>query len=133
VERVDLVDRYHRPFGHLVHVERGVVFRSIGVYRRRRRRADRHLRASPACNQILQATLIESWNGSVWSIVPSPNTSDNQPNYLTAVSCSGSTACTAVGIDAVDGLENQTLMESWNGSVWSIIPSPNTSSIQNKP
>ena len=67
----------------------------------------------------------------MWSIVPSPNTSDNQPNYLTAVSCSSSTACTAVGIDAVDGVENQTLIESWNGSVWSIVPSPDTSSIQN--
>ena len=82
-------------------------------------------------NGSLDHTLIESWNGSVWSIVPSPNTPDNQPNYLTAVSCSSSTACTAVGIDAVDGAEDQTLIESWNGSVWSIVPSPDTSSIQN--
>ena len=82
-------------------------------------------------NGALNQTLIESWNGTAWSIVPSPNTPDNQPDSLTAVSCSSSTACTAVGIDAVDGLENQTLIESWNGSVWSIVPSPNTSSIQN--
>jgi hypothetical protein len=85
-----------------------------------------HAGSSPA-----ETTLIESWNGSMWSIVPSPNTSDNQPNYLTGVSCSSSTACITVGVDAVDGLENQTLIESWNGSVWSIVPSPNTSSIQN--
>ncbi len=76
-------------------------------------------------------TLIESWNGSAWSIVPSPDTPDDQPNVLTGVSCSSSMNCTAVGIDAVDGLEDQTLIESWNGSVWSIVPSPDTSSIQN--
>jgi hypothetical protein len=40
-------------------------------------------------------TLIESWNGSAWSIVPSPNAS--QINLLLGVSCSSSSACTAVG------------------------------------
>ena len=82
-------------------------------------------------NGSLDQTLIESWNGSVWSIVPSPNTSDDQPNYLTGVSCSSSVSCTTVGVDVVDGLANQSLIESWNGSVWSIVPSPDTSSIQN--
>ena len=76
-------------------------------------------------------TLIESWNGSAWSIVPSPNTSDIQTNYLSGVSCNSSTACTAVGDFVGDSMYDQTLIESWNGSVWSIKPSPNTSSNQN--
>ena len=54
----------------------------------------------------------------------SPNTSDNQPNYLTGVSCSSSVSAPAVGVDVVDGLADQSLIESWNGSVWSIVPSP---------
>ena len=71
-------------------------------------------------------TLIESWNGSAWSIVPSPNTSPSQDNFLKAVSCSSPSACTAVGFYS----NAQTLIESWNGSAWSIVPSPNTSPTQ---
>ena len=44
-----------------------------------------------------EQTLIESWNGSAWSIVPSPNTSPSEVNLLLGVSCSSSSACTAVG------------------------------------
>jgi Domain of unknown function DUF11 len=71
-------------------------------------------------------TLIESWNGSVWSIVPSPNTSATVANILSAVSCSGPSNCTAAGY-AWGGTFRRTLIEAWNGSVWSIVPSPNTS------
>jgi hypothetical protein len=71
-------------------------------------------------------TLIESWNGSAWSIVPSPDTSPTQDNFLKAVSCSSPSACTAVGFYS----NAQTLIESWNGSAWSIVPSPNASTTQ---
>ena len=50
-------------------------------------------------------TLIESWNGSAWSIVPSPNAS--QINLLLGVSCSSSSTCTAVGYYG----SSQTLIE----------------------
>jgi hypothetical protein len=72
---------------------------------------------------VLQ-TLTESWNGSTWSIVPSPDVSTSEDNKLDGVSCSGPTDCTAVGYDntAVGG---ETLVESWNGTAWSIVPSPN--------
>ncbi len=70
-------------------------------------------------------TLIESWNGTAWSVVPSPNhrTGDNS---LNGVSCLSPTSCIAVG--SYDKNETQyvaTLVESWNGSLWSIVPSPN--------
>jgi hypothetical protein len=68
-------------------------------------------------------TLIESWNGSVWSIVPSPNASANL-NYLTGVSCSRPNACTAVGYDIDIRGDEQALIESWDGQVWSIAPNP---------
>ncbi len=76
-------------------------------------------------------TLIESWDGSVWSIVPSPNVASAQTNFLNGVSCSGPSACTAVGTYTTSDSTQRTLVESWDGSVWSIIPSPNTSPTDN--
>ena len=80
-------------------------------------------------NGSTQQTLIESWNGSAWSIVPSPNSSPTQDDLLNAVSCSGPSTCVGVG-DYFTGSADQTLIESWNGSAWSIVPSPNTSSTE---
>ena len=74
---------------------------------------------------INEQTLIESWNGSVWSIVSAPPTPVFQPSFLKGVSCSAPSACTAVGLDG-----GQTLIEAWNGSAWSVIPSPDTSPMQ---
>jgi hypothetical protein len=69
-------------------------------------------------------TLVESWNGTTWSIVASPNQGGNH-NVLSGVSCSSASACTSVG-DFVNGSSTyQTLVESWNGSAWSIVASPN--------
>lgn len=80
---------------------------------------------------LADQSLIESWNGSVWSIVPSPNTSTIENNTLRGVSCSGPSACTAVETydpdDPNQSPVSMTLIESWNGSVWSMIPSPNPS------
>jgi hypothetical protein len=73
-------------------------------------------------------TLIESWNGSAWSILPSPNTSPTQSNQLSAVSCTSPSACTAVG--SYTTTSSQALIESWNGSTWSIVPSPGVPSSQ---
>ena len=68
-------------------------------------------------------TLVESWNGSAWSIVPSPNPSGSTDNVLYGVSCVNATNCTAVGQFTVAST-SQTLVESWNGSAWSISPQP---------
>jgi hypothetical protein len=74
----------------------------------------------------VQKTMIESWNGTVWSIIPSPNTSPTVDNLLNGVSCSKPTFCVAVGaFGNPDTQTPQTLVELWNGSVWSIVPSPN--------
>ena len=69
-------------------------------------------------------TLIESWDGTEWSVVPSPNGSSSD-NSLGSVSCVNPTDCVAVG-EFDDGAPiTQTLIESWNGSAWSIVSSPN--------
>ena len=69
-------------------------------------------------------TLVESWDGGAWSIVPSPNPRKSTQSVLDAVSCFNAAACTASGSDSVAGTD-QTLVESWDGATWSIIPSPN--------
>jgi hypothetical protein len=75
-------------------------------------------------------TLIDQWNGTSWSTVTSPNTGAGA--YLNSVTCSSVSACWATG-QYLDGSTDifQTLIERWNGSSWSVVTSPNTSSAQN--
>jgi len=70
------------------------------------------------------STLIESWNGVAWSAVSSPNNA-TKFNYLDGASCVSTTSCTAVGYYLTPGGVQQTLIESWDGSSWSIDSSPN--------
>ena len=72
------------------------------------------------------SALIESWNGTSWSIVPTPSVSGSTDSALQAVACVSASDCTAVGY-SWDGSTNSTLVESWNGTSWSIVPSPNVS------
>jgi hypothetical protein len=68
-----------------------------------------------------QRTLAESWDGTRWSVLPSPNRGRDD-NVLLAVSCVSSAACMAVGYyEAVPG---GTLAESWDGTRWAVVPSP---------
>jgi hypothetical protein len=77
----------------------------------------------------LRDSLIESWNGKKWSVVPSQNPGPYD-NPLEAVSCVSATACTAVGYSPIPhGV--QTLVEAWNGAVWQTVSSPNTASAKN--
>jgi hypothetical protein len=64
-----------------------------------------------------------------WSIVPSPNTSATESNYLFGIACTSPTQCWAVG-RSYDGSVYHTLILQWDGSSWSIVSSPNTSPTQ---
>jgi hypothetical protein len=66
-------------------------------------------------------TFAETWDGSEWTIRPTPNASNSD---LSAVSCSSPTACTAVG-DFVGGGGLLTLAERWNGTTWTVQSTPN--------
>jgi hypothetical protein len=76
-------------------------------------------------------TLIESWNGTSWSIVPSPNNGTSN-NELNGVSCVSTTSCSAVGYYDTSMGVSQTLVESWNGTSWSVVPSPNNGTSNNE-
>ena len=69
-------------------------------------------------------TLAERWDGRRWSIQPTPNPRGSAGAALWGVSCSSRRACTAVGLKG-GGRYTQTLAERWNGSRWSIQPTPN--------
>jgi len=75
-------------------------------------------------------TLTERWDGSAWSIVASPDTSPSADSGLNGVSCTSATFCVAAG-SAVTGTLGRTLIETWNGSAWSITPSPDVSPTNN--
>jgi hypothetical protein len=69
-------------------------------------------------------TLVESWDGSDWTVIHSPNPSSSGDS-LSSVFCSNATFCMAVGVEGPTSEPTQTLIESWNGSAWSVDPSPN--------
>jgi hypothetical protein len=83
--------------------------------------------SAAACIAVGHAgqTFAESWNGSAWSIVPTPNVG-GATNSLNSVFCTSATACTAVGDYQITGSPGRTLIESWDGAAWTIVPSPNT-------
>jgi hypothetical protein len=78
-------------------------------------------------NGSFDQTLIEQWNGTTWSVVTSPDTSATLENDLYSVSCVSPQSCTAVGDVYLASDIEQTLIEQWNGTMWSIVSSPNTS------
>lgn len=101
----------------------------------RRKSTPKMLPGAPAGKQnpdqygYIGRTLIESWDGSAWSIVPSPNQGDDD-NGLSDVSAISSTDVWAVGY-YVSGIGvAQTLTEHWDGSAWQIVPSANTTDLQ---
>ena len=75
------------------------------------------------------STLIESWNGTSWSVVPSPNPGNN--GVLRSVHCISAASCVAVGDALNSNNVDLTLIESWNGTSWSVVPSPNAGNYYN--
>ncbi len=70
-------------------------------------------------------TLIEHWDGTAWSVIPSPNHTMSQNDILTSVSAISATDIWAVGYYGEASFTPQgTLTEHWDGTAWSIVPSP---------
>jgi len=74
-------------------------------------------------------TLVEAWDGSKWSMVPSPNETPagkqvSVGEVLSAISCLSSKLCVAVGSYEYTDV-TLTLVELWDGTRWSVMPSPN--------
>jgi hypothetical protein len=82
-------------------------------------------------DNVISQTLIERWDGTSWTIVSSPNTSATDYNSLSGVTCVSASECWAVGYYFTsDNFVDQTLIERWDGTSWSIVSSPNTSTTE---
>jgi hypothetical protein len=73
--------------------------------------------AAPA--DAVTAPLAERWDGTNWTIQPTPKPPGVVSAQLSSVSCTSSTACTAVG-----SAGSTSLAERWNGTNWAIQPTP---------
>ena len=65
-----------------------------------------------------------SWDGTTWSV---PDSGSQASGTLAGVSCTSPTLCIAVGEDG-DGTDTWPLIESWNGSAWSVVLNETTNS-----
>ena len=74
-------------------------------------------------------SLIEHWDGSSWSIIPSPSVSGSAWNALTSVAVVSANDVWAVGYYMESNW--RTLTMHWDGSAWSIVPSPNVGTYGN--
>lgn len=72
-----------------------------------------------------QKALAMGWNGSSWSLQTPATVSGASSVGLASVSCSSSSACTAVGVSNDSGVFNPRAMR-WNGSTWTLqtVPLP---------
>jgi hypothetical protein len=79
-----------------------------------------------------RARLILHWDGTRWSVVPSPDP-DPSYDYLTGVTAMAPTDVWAVGYygDSYD-YPYRTLTMHWDGLTWAIVPSPNIGSVNNQ-
>jgi hypothetical protein len=82
--------------------------------------------------QSAQQTLIEHWDGTSWSIVSSPNVGTGW-NLLRAVTVvpNPQQDLWAVGYYYRDDGNPSTLVQQWNGTIWSVVPSPDGSTREN--
>lgn len=83
-------------------------------------------------SDFIAVALAESWDGTSWTVVPSPSPAGSPSSELRGVSCVTASRCLAVGdsYDRTRAAKIDALVETWNGSSWSIrsAPSPSTTS-----
>lgn len=69
------------------------------------------------------AAFAESWNGTSWSLQPTPRTDSDTSTSLSAITCPSAAKCIAagtqtIGVDAPMSATTSTLTEQWTGSSW---------------
>lgn len=79
-----------------------------------------------AVGTMLVDALALHWDGSIWTIVPTADIGDSfNAIDLNAVSAISSNDVWAVGSYRIDQGPFRTLAEHWDGTRWSIVPTPN--------
>ena len=72
----------------------------------------------------LAQSLIETWDGTEWTVTTSGNPVGDSVSVLNSVSCTNSDYCVAAGYEEAAG-DAQTLTEVLKGDGWSVVPSAN--------
>lgn len=67
-------------------------------------------------------TLAMHWDGSSWTIVPSPNPEGHSAMNVQGVGCAGPDRCWAVGYSFDGVADYEALMLGWDGEAWTIEP-----------
>jgi hypothetical protein len=83
----------------------------------------------PSSSNIL-ATLAHHFDGTRWTAYPLPNVGVEE-NTLLGVSMPATGRAWAVGYYVSGKFQQQTLIEHFDGNVWSVVPSPNPGALQN--
>jgi hypothetical protein len=71
-------------------------------------------------------SLAEMWDGTTWSVIPTPNPSHLE-DLFNDVSCTSSSRCIAVGYQQINSLNP--LFEAWNGVAWSVVTPSDPSAV----
>lgn len=75
---------------------------------------------------VTSAPLAEQWNGSTWSVRPAATPANASGAFLDGVKTFSATNAWAVGsYTTASAPFTRTLIERWNGTSWSVVPSPN--------
>ena len=85
-------------------------------------------------NSSVEAPLIEEWDSTAWRVVDGIGigvqvNSHYLMSSLSSVSCVSASSCIAVGSASTSYSASDALVESWNGTQWSIAPDPSFNSI----
>jgi hypothetical protein len=76
-------------------------------------------------------TLVEHWDGTSWTVVPSPNQGAGE-NALTSVVALATDDMWAVGYrEDSSPSPRVTLAEHWDGTSWTVVPTPNVGTDEN--
>ena len=70
-----------------------------------------------------EKTLTEKYNGTTWTVLTTPNPVGATDNSLNAIACVGASFCLTVG-GSVFTTGLTTLVESWNGTAWTVVTTP---------
>jgi hypothetical protein len=70
-------------------------------------------------------TLAEVWNGTSWTVEPTPDPDGATTSGLSSVSCTAADSCEAVGYSLNSSGVGVTLAEVWDGTTWTMQTTPN--------
>jgi hypothetical protein len=74
--------------------------------------------------------LTERWNGTRWTVLRTPAPAGAVETYLGGVSCTSSSACTAVGEQHNASGVVHTVAMRWDGTAWHVQSTPNPAGVQ---